>query len=120
MGVGDMFLGIPKHLDLGSVLEMKIGEIVDRRLAGRNPSVSDGHRTILIRHRRFDVVDAVTEARRPAKDHEQVVSTRGRKYPQDYGVAFFSGWESYSDDEKVEAIRDAKKVLDRTLKRKKR
>jgi len=33
-------------------------------------------------------------------------------------VAFFSGWESYTADEKAEAIRDAKKVLDRTLRRK--
>jgi hypothetical protein len=39
----------------------------------------------------------------------------GRKYPKDYAVIFFQGWESYSEDERIEALRDAKKVLDRTL-----
>ena len=41
-----------------------------------------------------------------------------REYPEDYGVVFFQGWSSYSKAEKIEAVRDAKKVLDRTLKAK--
>ena len=117
-GVGDIFLGVPKHLDLGSILEMKIGEIVDRRMTGRPVSsrvvddeVSDGVDD-------FDVVDAVDTLDDPQKIMNKWFRHEGRKYPQDYGVAFFSGWESYSPDEKVEAIRDAKKVLDRTLRRK--
>lgn len=39
----------------------------------------------------------------------------GRKYPKDFGVVFFAGWESYTEREKLDAIRDAKKVLDRNL-----
>jgi len=66
----------------------------------------------------FDVIDAVTNVDDPQKIMSRWFRHEGRKYPQDYGVAFFSGWESYSDDEKVEAIRDAKKVLDRTLRKK--
>jgi transcriptional regulator with XRE-family HTH domain len=119
MGNGDMFLGVPKHLDLGSIMEMKIREIVDRKLSGETrASVMDlGN---IDSAPAFDVVDAVQRLNDPQKIMSKWFRHEGRKYPQDYGVAFFSGWESYSDDEKVEAIRDAKKVLDRTLKRKKR
>ena len=39
----------------------------------------------------------------------------GREYPEDFGVVFFRGWESFTHQEKVEAVRDAKKVLDRAL-----
>jgi hypothetical protein len=66
------------------------------------------------------VIDAVQKLDDPQKVMNKWFRHEGRKYPQDYGVAFFAGWESYTEDEKVEAIRDAKKVLDRTLKRKKR
>jgi transcriptional regulator with XRE-family HTH domain len=119
MGNGDMFLGVPKHLDLGSIMEMKIREIVDRRLSGETrASVMDiGN---IDSAPAFDIVDAVQRLNDPQKIMSKWFRHEGRKYPQDYGVAFFAGWESYSDVEKVEAIRDAKKVLDRTLKRKKR
>ena len=39
-----------------------------------------------------------------------------RDYPQDYGVIFFGGWETSSLQNKIEAVIDAKKVLDRSLK----
>ena len=39
----------------------------------------------------------------------------GREYPTDYGVVFFRGWRSFSPDEKIEAVKDAKRVLDRLL-----
>jgi hypothetical protein len=42
----------------------------------------------------------------------------GREYPQDFGVVFFQGWESFTESEKLDAVRDARKVLDRTLRRK--
>jgi hypothetical protein len=115
-----MFLGVPKHLDLGSVLEMKIGEIVDRKLAGKPASSKVMDLGDIDTAPAFDVEDAVSELDDPQKIMSRWFKHEGRKYPQDFGVVFFAGWESYTDDEKVEAIRDAKKVLDRTLKRKKR
>lgn len=118
MGTGDMFLGVPKHLDLGSVLEMKIREIVDRRLSGEDQRMIDlGD---IDSAPDFDVAEAVAELDDPQKIMSRWFKHEGRRYPRDYGVAFFSGWESYSADEKVEAIRDAKRVLDRTLRTKKR
>ena len=38
-----------------------------------------------------------------------------REYPADYGVAFFKGWQSFTPDEKLAALTDAKRVLDRSL-----
>ena len=118
-GIGDMFLGPPKHLDLGSVIEMKIREIVDRRLT-ESPETSVLDLGSIDQGPAFDVVEAVQKLDDPQKIMNRWFRHEGRKAPQDYGVVFFAGWESYTEDEKVEAIRDAKKVLDRTLKRKKR
>jgi hypothetical protein len=42
----------------------------------------------------------------------------GKKYPKDFGIVFFQGWESFTQSERLDAIRDAKKVLDRTLSKK--
>jgi len=42
----------------------------------------------------------------------------GRRAPKDFGVIFFQGWETYTDAEKAEAVKDAKKVLDRALRKK--
>jgi transcriptional regulator with XRE-family HTH domain len=119
-GVGDMFLGVPKHLDLGSIFEMKIREIVDRKLSGKPASSKVMDLGDIDSAPAFDVDDAVQKLDDPQKIMGRWFRHEGRKYPQDYGVAFFAGWESYTDAEKVEAIRDAKKVLDRTLRRKKR
>ena len=38
----------------------------------------------------------------------------GREYPDDYGVVFFRGWEAFTTRQKAEAVRDAKRVLDRS------
>jgi transcriptional regulator with XRE-family HTH domain len=119
-GAGEMFVGPPKHLDIGQIIEMKIGEVVDRRLAGETAASSVMDLGNIDAAPAFDVIDAVRKLDDPQKIMSKWFRHEGRKYPQDYGVAFFAGWESYSDSEKVEAIRDAKKVLDRTLKRKKR
>jgi len=118
-GVGEMFLGVPKHLDIGSVLEMKIREIVDQKLSGKSGSTVMELGDIDTAPA-FDVQDAVQQYDDPQRIMSKWFKHEGRKYPQDYGIVFFAGWESYTDQEKVDAIRDAKKVLDRTLKRKKR
>jgi len=118
-GVGEMFLGVPKHLDIGSVLEMKIREIVDQKLSGKSGSTVMELGDIDTAPA-FDVQDAVQQYDDPQRIMSKWFKHEGRKYPQDYGIVFFAGWESYTDQEKVDAIRDAKKGLDRTLKRKKR
>jgi transcriptional regulator with XRE-family HTH domain len=118
-GVGEMFLGVPKHLDIGSVLEMKIREIVDQKLSRKSGSTVMELGDIDTAPA-FDVEDAVQQYDDPQRIMSKWFKHEGRKYPQDYGIVFFAGWESYTDQEKVDAIRDAKKVLDRTLKRKKR
>ena len=46
------------------------------------------------------------------------ISSKRIKTHQNLGIMFFQGWESYTERERLEAIRDAKKVLDRTLKSK--
>jgi hypothetical protein len=116
-GHGEMFLDTPKHIDLGRILETKISEIIDRKLNERAaPKVMELGDIDTVPA--FDVVDAVRTYNDPQKIMSKWFRHEGRKYPQDYGVAFFAGWESYTEDEKVEAIRDAKRVLDRTLKRK--
>ncbi len=66
----------------------------------------------------FDIESSVQSYDNPQRVISEWFRFEGRKDPGDYGVIFFQGWESYSDLEKIEAVRDAKKVLDRTLKKK--
>src|SRR5690349_5520711 len=89
-GNGDMFLGVPKHLDLGAILEMKIGEIVDRRLRGETRSyvIDLGE---IDAEPAFDVEDAVVSLDDPQKIMSKCFRHVGSKYPQDYGVTFFAG-----------------------------
>jgi hypothetical protein len=117
-GTGEMYAGTP-GLDLGRILEIKIGEMIDRRLSGED-SVQVMDLGNIDTAPAFDVPDAVRRYDDPQKIMSRWFRHEGRRAPQDYGVVFFAGWESYTEDEKVEAIRDAKKVLDRTLKRKKK
>jgi len=118
-GKGDMYAGPRPRMDLGKVFEEKIVEIIDRKLAERaSPPVMElGN---IDSAPAFDVQEAVRKLDDPQRIMSKWFRHEGRKSPQDYGVVFFAGWESYTEDEKIEAIRDAKKVLDRTLKRKKR
>jgi hypothetical protein len=37
------------------------------------------------------------------------------EYSRDYSVVFFRGWDAFSPTEKAEAVRDAKRVLDRSF-----
>jgi transcriptional regulator with XRE-family HTH domain len=113
-GKGEMYAGKPKGLDIGIVLEERIAEIVDRKLAERfEPeslrSVADEQA------RTFDIEDAIEQFRDPNRVMSEWFRFEGREYPQDFGVVFFQGWGSFSPQERLDALRDAKKVLDRTL-----
>jgi transcriptional regulator with XRE-family HTH domain len=114
LGAGEMYAGTPKQINLDRMLEEKIGEILDRKLASRQTDVQE--LGIVDEAPSFDVELAVREYDDPQKAMSEWFRHEGREYPADYGVIFFQGWNAYTYDEKIEALRDAKKVLDRTLK----
>lgn len=65
----------------------------------------------------FDLTAAIGDIGDPYVIMNQWFTSEGRALPQDYSVGiFFGGWETFSPAERHEALVDAKKVLDRTLK----
>lgn len=113
-GTGEMYLPGARPLDLGWVLEERIEEIIDRKLAKRfNGDVQDLGR--IDAAPKFDVEAAVARLGDPHLVMSEWFRHEDREYPKDFGVVFFQGWESYTSEERVEAVKDAKKVLDRTL-----
>jgi transcriptional regulator with XRE-family HTH domain len=114
LGRGEMFSGETGPIGLGRFLELKIGDIIDRKLDERlhppiqhlaGADVADG----------FDIDAALHESDDPQMVMRKWFTHEGREYPTDYGVVFFRGWRSFSTDEKVAAVKDAKRVLDRLL-----
>jgi hypothetical protein len=61
------------------------------------------------------VEGAVAEYDDPERVMSEWFRHDGRAYPRDYGVVFFRGWDAFSPSDKVAAVRDAKRVLDRIL-----
>lgn len=116
-GKGEMYAGEPKGLDVGRVIDARIAEIVDRKLAERFESDIQQLGTI-DEPQPFDIAGAIDKFGDPQRVMAEWFKFEGRKYPRDFGVVFFEGWESFSPDERIDAIRDAKKVLDRTLRNK--
>lgn len=111
-GVGDMYLPGAAVVDFEKIFEDKINRLIDARLAKTaelTSQVSAG------RPAEFDVETAVRRWNDPERVMNEWFKFEGREYPSDYGVVFFQGWESYSDEEKIAAIHDAKSVLDRSL-----
>lgn len=107
LGSGEMYAGRVPPIDLGTFVEAKISEMIDRKLAERDTPK---------RVPEFDLAAAV----RAFDDPHQVMSEwfrhERRAYPEDFGIAFFRGWESFSVEDKVAAMRDAKQMIDRVLK----
>jgi transcriptional regulator with XRE-family HTH domain len=110
-GKGDMYAIHRPPMGLGQFIEEKIGEMIEQRVAG----ISGGARTPAASAGEFDVAEAVLRLDDPSEVMRQWLQYEGREYPEDYGVVFFRGWESFSTEEKIEAIKDAKRVLDRSL-----
>lgn len=111
-GKGDMYGSQRPPIGLGRFVEEKIEEIIDRKLAAAGalrPAAADADA--------FDVAAAVKTHDDPQKVMNLWFAHEGRQYPRDYGVVFFEGWNSFSTDEKVEAVYDAKRVLDRSLRK---
>ncbi|HQX55442.1 MAG TPA: helix-turn-helix domain-containing protein [Pyrinomonadaceae bacterium] len=116
-GKGEMLVGVAPKLDLGRIFEERINEIIDRRFAA-SPSEPVEELGTIDAPPTFDIETAVRNFDDPQRVMNEWFRFEGRDYPEDYGVVFFQGWSSYSSAEKIEAVRDAKKVLDRTLKAK--
>ena len=110
-------VGVAPKLDLGRIFEERINEIIDRRFAA-SPSEPVEELGTIDAPPTFDIETAVRNFDDPQRVMNEWFRFEGRDYPEDYGVVFFQGWSSYSSAEKIEAVRDAKKVLDRTLKAK--
>ncbi|MEO7538640.1 MAG: helix-turn-helix domain-containing protein [Pyrinomonadaceae bacterium] len=108
-GTGDVYAGVGLPMDLGTVLEAKIEQIIDRKLAQIG-----GGRAVRPRAA-FDVEEAVQRLNDPERIMRAWFGFEGREYPSDYGVVFFRGWETFSPEDKIAAVRDAKRVLDRSI-----
>ena len=117
-GKGEMYAGKPKGLDIGIVLEERIAEIIDRKLAERLEPGAVRSAEPAEEEKTFDVDDAIERFRDPNRVMSEWFRFEGREYPQDFGVVLFQGGESFSPDERIDAVHDAKKVLDRTLSKK--
>lgn len=114
-GEGEMLVGVSPKLDIGRILEERINDIIDKRLADHEISDADDLGTVDAAPA-FDLEKAVREYNDPQKVMSEWFRFEGREYPSDYGVVFFKGWETFSPKVKIEAVKDAKKVLDRSLK----
>ena len=114
LGTGDMYAGRRPPIGIGQFLEEKIGEIINKKFAGLGREVVDEIGTI--NFGAFDLEGALIDSDDPQKVISQWFRHEGRESPSDYGVVFFRGWETFSPADKIAAIQDAKRVLDRTLK----
>jgi transcriptional regulator with XRE-family HTH domain len=114
LGTGEVYAGARRDIDLGRLFAEKINEIIDRKL-GAGAGIQD--LGTVDESAEFNIENAVRKFDDPQRVISEWFRFEGRDDPGDYGVIFFQGWESYSDTEKIEAVRDAKKVLDRTLKK---
>lgn len=113
MGRGEMFAGDMGPIGLGKFIEAKISEMVDRKLSGMNEVAELGDIDL---RAEFDVEAALLRLGDAQAVMEEWFRHDGRECPQDYGVVFFRGWETFSHEDKIAAIRDAKRVLERSLK----
>ncbi len=116
-GSGAMFAVAKRPADLDRLLEERIVQVVERLLGERGINLAEDLGAI-DEPPPYDVVGAIRRFGDPQQVMSDWFAHEGREYPADFGVAFFQGWESFTADEKVDAVRDAKKVLDRTLRQK--
>ena len=110
IGTGDVYAGQSPPVGLGKFIEAKITEMIDQRIAAIESGVTD-----LGTIDEFDVEAALAASDDPQRVMSDWFAFEEREYPKDFGVVFFRGWESFSAEEKVAAVNDAKRVLDRSL-----
>jgi len=115
-GKGEMFAAGHGTKNHGQALELLINEIVDRRLAEIE---KNKRRSTTKNIPAFDLDVSVGRYNDPKLILTEWYEFDGEKPPKDFGVVFFRGWETFTSEEKVDAIRDARRVLDRARKVKK-
>ena len=113
-GTGDMYAGSSPKIGLGRLIEDRISEIIDEKLAALGSHDVKDLGSVDIREE-FDVEAALGQFGDPQGVMKAWFQFEGRECPQDYGVVFFRGWETFSPEDKAAAVRDAKRVLDRSL-----
>ena len=113
-GKGPMYVAGERPVDLDRLLEERVVSIVQRLLAERGVGLADDLGAI-DEPPVFDVVGSIMRLGDPQSVMNEWFLYEGREYPADFGGVFFRGWESFAHEEKLDALRDAKKVLDRTL-----
>ena len=113
-GSGEMYGTDKPPIGIGRFLEEKIEEMIERKISSMRSSPQD--LGVVDEAAAFDVAAAVETHDDPQKVMSLWFEYEGREYPQDFGVVFFQGWRGFSPDDKIEAIYDAKRVLDRSLK----
>lgn len=111
LGTGNKYSDETTRVDIGRFLEERIGQIVDQRLNTRD-QVKSNYKDY---SGAFDIEAAVLRFDDPQAVMGEWFHYEHREYPQDFGVVFFGGWETFSLAEKVEAVVDAKRVIDRSL-----
>ena len=114
IGNGDKYAGHVSPIGLGKFIEEKIGQIIDQKLANLSRGVVTELRSVDISEP-FDIEAAVLRLGDPQSVMSEWFEHEGREYPQDYGIVFFRGWETFSAEDRVAAVRDAKRVLDRSI-----
>ncbi|CAN5559003.1 hypothetical protein BH10ACI3_BH10ACI3_10150 [soil metagenome] len=111
IGTGDKYAGQVSPMSLGKFIEEKIVEMIDQKFASlgkADPAAGNSGA--------FDLERAVLTLSDPQIIMGEWFRHEGRECPSDFGVVFFRGWESFSHHEKIDALVDAKNVLDRSLK----
>lgn len=116
LGNGEMYVRGGEPLDVGKVIDRRIEEIVDRRLAERAGEVQNLGE--IDAPPPFDIEAAIKKYDDPQRVMSDWFAYEAREYPEDFGVIFFQGWASFSPQDKIEAVKDAKRVLDRSLRKK--
>lgn len=111
LGSGEMYIGETKRVDIGRFIENKISDLIKEKLAATGREGVLGLASI----DEFDVDAAVLRLGDPQTVMQEWFRHEGREYPQDYGIVFFRGWESFTPSQRAEAVRDAKRVLDRSF-----
>ena len=96
-------------ISLDSVFERRMREIVREEL--RQTPVQD-----LGSVDEFDLETAVERYDDPQAIMAEWFRHDGLQPPEDYGIVFFKGWKTFSKAEKADALRDARRVLNRSKK----
>ena len=109
-GAGDRYGAQSPPVSIGKFLDERIHEIIEEKLArsGAAPASVDADN--------YDVESAVLRLNDPEQILNEWFQHEGREHPREYDHVFFRGWGTFSPAEKTDAVRDAKRVLDRSMK----